>query len=108
MVGAATPGGWSWTGNNESELGLVAPGVYEAIIRFNPAGDANFRIWLANDGGDSWGSPNRNYPSFANDGYTIDSELSNAGDGDSNFMYTGPEAVRKFTVNTITKVITVE
>jgi hypothetical protein len=108
LVGQATPGGWSWTGNNESELGLIAPGVYQAIIRFSPAGDANFRIWLANDGGDSWGSPNRNYPSFVNEGYTIDPELTNANDGDSNFKYIGPDQVRKFTVNTNTKVITVE
>jgi hypothetical protein len=108
LVGQATPGGWSWSGSNESELGLIAPGVYQAIIRFNPAGDGNFRIWLANDGGDSWGSPNRNYPSFANDGYTIDSELTNANDGDSNFKYTGPDQVRRFTVNTNTKVITVD
>lgn len=108
LVGQATPGGWSWSGSNESELGLIAPGVYQAIIRFSPAGDGNFRIWLANDGGDSWGSLNRNYPSFVNDGYTIDSELTNANDGDSNFKYTGPDQVRKFTVNTITKVITVD
>jgi hypothetical protein len=108
LVGQATPGGWSWTGNNESELGLVAPGIYQAIIRFSPAGDANFRVWLANDGGDSWGSPNRNFPSFVNDGYVIDNELINANDGDFNFKYIGPNAVRKFTVNTITKVITVD
>jgi hypothetical protein len=108
LVGQATPGGWSWAGNNESELGLVAPGVYEAIVRFSPDGDANFRIWLANDGGDSWGSPNRNFPSFVNDGYDIDNELINANDGDSNFKYIGPNAVRKFTVNTNTKVISVD
>jgi hypothetical protein len=108
LVGAATPGGWSWSGSNESELGLIAPGVYEAVIRMNPAGDANFRVWLANDGGDSWGSPNKNYPSYVNDGYTIDSELVNANDGDSNFKYIGPDAVRKFKINTITKVISVD
>jgi hypothetical protein len=109
LVGQATPGGWSWNGNNESELGLIAPGVYEAIIRFKPDGDANFRVWLDNDGTNaSWGSPNRNYPSFANDGYTIDPELVNANDGDSNFKYIGPNAVRKFTINTVTKVISVD
>lgn len=108
LVGMATPGGWSWSGSNESELGLVSTGVYEAIIRMKPDGDANFRVWLANDGGDSWGSPNRNFPSFVNDGYTIDSELVNANDGDSNFKYIGPDAVRRFTINTITKVISVD
>ena len=109
LVGQATPGGWSWTGSNESELGLVKTGVYEAVIRMKPDGDGNFRIWLANDGTNaSWGSPNRNFPSFVNDGYTIDSELVNANDGDSNFKYIGPDAVRIFTVNTITKVISVD
>jgi hypothetical protein len=110
LVGKATPGEWSWAGNDESELGLVAPGIYQAIIRFSSeaGAEATFRVWLANDGGDSWSSPNRNYPSFANDGYQIDSELENSNDGDSNFRYIGPEGVRRFTVNTITKVITVD
>ena len=45
---------------------------------------------------------------YVNDGYTIDSELVNANDGDSNFKYIGPDAVRKFKINTITKVISVD
>ena len=106
LVGAATPGGWSWTGNNETELPLVKAGVFETIInfKFNEA----FRVWTANDGGDSWGSPNRNYPWYISDGYTIDTELVNALDGDSNFRYTGATGVRRITINSVAKTIVVD
>ena len=106
LVGAATPGGWSWTGSNETELPVVSNGIYEVPV--NLVNNESFRVWLANDGGDSWGSPNRNYPSFTGDGYTIDSELINALDGDSNFRYVGPSGIRLFKINTITKVISVD
>ena len=106
LVGAATPGGWSWTGNNETELGLVNTGIFEVAIKMNT--NSTFRVWTANDGGDSWGSPNRNFPWYATAGYTIDSELTNSNDGDQNFLYSGPTAVRLFKINTITKVISVD
>lgn len=105
MVGAATPGGWSWAGGNETELPVVSNGIYEVPVTLT--NNEAFRIWFANDGGDSWGSPNKNYPGYIGDGYTIDSELINANDGDSNFRYVGPTGVRLFKVNTITKVISV-
>ena len=35
LVGAATPGGWSWAGNNETELGVVNMGIYEVAIKLN-------------------------------------------------------------------------
>jgi hypothetical protein len=105
LVGAATPGGWSWSGSNETELPVVSNNTYEVPVRL--VNNETFRVWLANDGGDSWGSPNRNFPSFATDGYTIDSELINANDGDSNFRYVGPTGVRLFKINTSTKVISV-
>lgn len=105
LVGAATPGGWSWAGGNETELPVVSNNTYEVPVRL--VNNETFRVWLANDGGDSWGSPNRNFPSFSADGYTIDSELINANDGDSNFRYVGPTGVRLFKINTTTKVISV-
>lgn len=106
LVGAATPGGWSWTGNNETELPVVSNGIYEVPV--NLTNNDTFRVWLSNDGTDAWGLPNRNYPSFSGDGYTIDSELINAMDGDSNFRYVGPTGVRLFKINTTTKVISVD
>ena len=41
-------------------------------------------------------------------GYTIDSELVNAGDGDSNFKYTGPTSLRILTIDYAAKTITVD
>jgi len=106
LVGAATPGGWSWSGNNETELGLVNTGIYEVALKLTS--DNTFRVFLGNNGGDSWGLGDRNYPWYVTNGYTIDSELINANDGDSNFKYTGPTGVRLFKINTITKVISVD
>lgn len=106
LVGAATPGGWSWTGNNETELPVVSNNTYEVPVRLT--NNDSFRVWEANDGGDSWGSTNRNYPYYVSNGYTIDSELINALDGDSNFRYVGPTGVRLLKINTTTKVISVD
>lgn len=106
LVGAATPGGWSWAGSNETELPVVSNGIYEVPV--NLINNESFRVWLQNDGTDAWGLPNRNYPSFVGDGYTIDSELINALDGDSNFRYVGPSGIRLIKINTITKVISVD
>ena len=106
LVGAATPGGWSWSGDNETELGLISNGVYE--VPLNLTSGESFRVFLGNNGGDSWGLGDRNYPWYVSNGYTIDSELVNAADGDSNFRYTGPTAVRLFKINSITKVISVD
>lgn len=105
LVGAATPGGWSWSGNNETELGLIKDGVYEVPVTLT-SGEA-FRVFLGNDGTDdgNWGSSN-NFPFYITAGYTISPELENAGDGDSNFKYTGPTAVRLFKIDTVAKTIT--
>jgi hypothetical protein len=106
LLGAATPGGWSWSGNNETELGLVNTGIYEVALKLTS--DNVFRVFLGNNGGDSWGLGDRNYTWYVTNGYTIDSELVNANDGDNNFKYTGPTGVRIFKINSITKVITVD
>lgn len=105
LVGAATPGGWSWAGNNETEFGEVNNGIYEVALRLT--NNETFRVFLGNNGGDSWDLGSRNFPWYVSNGYTIDSELVNANDGDSNFRYTGPTAVRIFRVNSITKVVEV-
>lgn len=107
LVGAATPGGWSWSGSNETELGLISDGIYEVPLMLTSG--ESFRVFTQNDGTNdgNWGS-GRNFPWYVSDGYTIDSELVNAADGDSNFRYTGPTAVRIFRINSITKVISVD
>jgi hypothetical protein len=104
LVGAATPGGWSWAGNNETEFPLIKTGVNEAILTLN-SGEA-FRVFLGNNGGDSWGLGDRNYPFYVTNGYTISPELINALDGDSNFRYVGPTAVRVLKIDTVAKTIT--
>jgi starch-binding outer membrane protein SusE/F len=106
LVGAATPGGWSWAGNNETELALITDGIYEVPLTLTN-GDS-FRVFLGNNGGDSWGLGDRNYPWYVSNGYTIDSELINALDGDSNFRYTGPTAMRIFKIDSVAKTITVD
>lgn len=106
LVGAATPGGWSWAGNNETEFGEVSNGVYEVVVRLTQ--NDTFRVFLGNNGGDSWDLGSRNYPYYSSNGYTIDSELENANDGDSNFKYLGPTGIRKFRVDSNAKTITVE
>ena len=106
LVGSATPGGWSWAGNNETELGLITNGIYEVPLTLTSG--ESFRVFLGNNGGDSWGLGDRNYPWYVSNGYTIDSELINAGDGDSNFRYTGPTAARIFRINSVAKTIVVE
>ncbi|MGL2962290.1 SusE domain-containing protein [Flavobacterium sp. RSB2_4_14] len=106
LVGAATPGGWSWSGDNETELPLITDGIYEVPLTLN--NNETFRVFLGNNGGDSWGEGSRNYPWYVSNGYTIDSELVNANDGDSNFRYTGPTAMRIFKINSVTKVISVD
>jgi hypothetical protein len=105
LVGAATPGGWSWSGNSETEFGEVANGVYEVAVRLN--NNETFRVFLGNDGTDSWGLGSRNYPWYITNGYTIDSELVNANDDDFNFRYTGPTGVRIFRINSNTKEVEV-
>ena len=106
LVGAATPGGWSWAGNNETELGLITNGIYEVPLTLTSG--ESFRVFLGNNGGDSWGLGDRNFPWYISNGYTIDTELINAGDGDSNFRYTGPTAARIFRINSVAKTIVVE
>jgi hypothetical protein len=105
LIGAATPGGWSWSGNNETEFPLITDGVFEVPVTLT-SGEA-FRIFLGNDGTDdgNWGSSN-NYPHYVTAGYTITAELVNAGDGDSNFKYTGATGIRVFKIDTVAKTIT--
>ena len=105
LVGEATPGGWSWSANNETELGLIKDGVYEVLLTLK-SGEA-FRVFLGNNGTDdgNWDA-NHNFPYYVGEGYTISSELVNAEDGDKNFKYTGTTGIRIFKIDTIAKTIT--
>ncbi|WP_339887528.1 SusE domain-containing protein [uncultured Flavobacterium sp.] len=104
LVGAATPGGWSWSDDNETEFPLISDNVYEVPVILTSG--ESFRVFLGNDGGDSWGLGDRNYPWYVNQGYTISTELENALDGDSNFRYTGPTGMRLLKIDATAKTIT--
>jgi len=105
LVGEATPGGWTWENNSETEFPLISDGIYEIPLVLN--NDKAFRVFLGNNGtNDGNWDASKNYPAFANDGYTITPELVNAEDGDKNFKYTGPTGLRVLKINTIAKTIT--
>jgi hypothetical protein len=104
LVGAATPGGWSWSDDSETELPLISDNIYEVPVTLTSG--ESFRVFLGNDGGDSWGLGDRNYPWYVNEGYTISAELENALDGDSNFRYTGPSGMRILKIDATAKTIT--
>jgi hypothetical protein len=109
LVGAATPGGWTWDGDAETEFPLVVgqTNVYQVTIVLKN-GEA-FREFLANNftSNDNWGTSN-NYTHYSSLGYTIDSELENAGDGDNNFRYTGPTGSRVLKIDNVAKTITLD
>lgn len=107
LVGAATPGGWTWDNDAETEFPLI-PGqtnVFQVAVVLK-SGEA-FRIFLGNNftSNGNWDS-SRNYPYFSNLGFTITPELVNANDGDSNFKYVGPTGSRVFKIDYTAKTIT--
>ena len=98
VVGAgAVDAGWDWA--NPIQISCTGTGVYEGNI--NLTNDA-FRFFTEKD---NWGS-GRNYPYYNDDGYTIDSRLENANDGDSNFKFNGTPGEYGLTVDTVNKTIT--
>lgn len=105
LVGEATPGGWTWEKNSETELPLISDGIYEIPLVLK--NDKAFRVFLGNNGtNDGNWDASKNYPAYASDGYTITPELVNAEDGDKNFKYTGATGLRVLKINTIAKTIT--
>lgn len=99
LVGAATPGGWSWDAPTEAVE--VSPDVWQATLEFNVEA---FRFFTVE--GD-WGS-GLNYPYYEGEGYDISPLFENAMDGDSNFQFVGTPGTYTVTVNTIDKTITME
>ncbi|PQJ78730.1 hypothetical protein BTO18_05820 [Polaribacter porphyrae] len=97
VVGAgAVDAGWNW--NSPIKISCTGTGVYQGNI--NLTNDA-FRFFTTKD---DWGS-GRNHPFYANDGYTIDSDLEDALDGDNNFKFTGTPGEYGLTIDTVNKTI---
>jgi len=100
MVGAGVvDAGWSW--DTPVALPCTGAGIYSGPVALT--NDA-FRFFSVNS---DWGT-GMNYPDFESEGYTIDSDLSNAMDGDSNFFFDGTPGTYTVTVNTVNLTITVE
>nr|WP_321227056.1 SusE domain-containing protein [uncultured Psychroserpens sp.] len=100
LVGAgAVDAGWSW--DNPVALPCTGAGIYSGPVALT--NDA-FRFFTANTDWDS----GINYPTYEGDGYTIDSDLINALDGDSNFFFNGTPGTYTITVDTGNLTITVE
>lgn len=105
-VGAGLPtAGWDW--GTPVELFCSADGVWSGNVEFLNSGaldSSNFRFFTEATNWDS----GRNYPYYADAGYTIDPNLVNAMDGDSNFAFVGTSGTYLLTINTVTQEITLE
>lgn len=100
VVGAgAVDAGWNWS--NPIPITCTGTGVYEGNI--NLTNDA-FRFFT--DKATEWASTNFNYPYYENEGYTIDANLVNANDGDSNFKFEGTPGTYFLTIDDVNKTIT--
>lgn len=98
--------GWSW--DTPVQILCSSDGIYSANVAFQNLGGAepnnNFRFFTVNS---DWSS-GRNYPFYEDAGYTIDSNLVNANDGDLNFSFVGTTGTYLLTIDTVAKTITLE
>nr|WP_321232273.1 SusE domain-containing protein [uncultured Psychroserpens sp.] len=100
LVGAGVvDAGWSW--DTPVALPCTGAGIYSGSVALT--NDA-FRFFTVNN---DWGT-GINYPTYEGDGYAIDSDLTNAMDGDSNFFFNGTPGTYTVTVDTGNLTITVE
>lgn len=100
LVGDGTSAGWDWA--TPVELIETASGVYQGRSAFNTAGA--FRVFGIN--GD-WNS-GVNFPTYVADGYTIDTDFTDAGDGDNNFKFGGTDGTYVFTLDENAKTISLD
>ncbi len=97
MIGEALKG---WDPTKAVELRGIGPGAYEVIAEFNNNG--TFRYFDAPD----WAAQSYNWTYF--EGGTVDANLENGNDGDTNLRFIGTTGFYKMNVNLITKTITME
>lgn len=104
-VGAGLPtAGWGWT--SPVIFNCTGEGVYTAVVELqnNGGADNNFRFFTV-DG--DWAS-GRNYPWYADAGYTIDANFEDAMDGDNNFAFVGTSGTYFLTIDDTNMTITLE
>jgi hypothetical protein len=90
--------GWNLT--NALEMHSLGGGQFEVIGQFQLNG--KFRFFVSPD----WGAEQYRFSSF--NGGTVDSDMGDGGDGDSNFLFKSASGVYKVTVNVNTKIITAD
>ena len=79
--------------------------VQRYLVSFNSTTDNNnFRFFTVLD---DWAT-GQNYPFYEDAGYTIDSNLVNAMDGDFNFAFVGTDGTYTITIDTNNQTITLE
>ena len=102
VVGAgAVDAGWGWA----SPVELLLQGKkYSGNINLSPDNGGNFRFFI--DKALEWASPSYNYTYYSDRGYTIDSNLVNANDGDLNFQFTGTAGAYFMEIDTEAETIT--
>lgn len=96
-LGDALPGGWNF--DNATLIESPIFGVRKATVNLSPG---TFRFFTIKD---DWTS-GLNYAYFDDQGYTIDANLENAGDGDQNFRFTGTTGEYVLEINDHDKTIT--
>ena len=100
VVGAgAVDAGWSW--DSPVELRLQGK-VYSGNIKLTPNNGGNFRFFTVKD---DWSS-GQNYTYYDVRGYTFDNDLTDANDGDNNFLFTGTEGEYSLVIDTENETIT--
>ena len=104
-VGAALPdAGWDW--GDPVLFPCNDNGIWSGYVNLSTdaGAEATFRFFtVATD----WDS-GRNYPWYADAGYTIDANFENAMDGDSNFRFTGESGQYLLTIDEVNKTITLD
>lgn len=90
----------AWDLNNALEMHSLGAGQFEVIGQFQQNG--KFRFFSTPD----WGADQFRWSSFT--GGTVDTELADGADGDSNFLFTGATGIYKMIVSINDKTISVE
>lgn len=102
VVGAgAVDAGWGWS----SPVELILQGkIYSGNINLSPDNGGNFRFFT--DKALEWSSPSYNFTYYTDRGYTINSDLVNANDGDQNFQFVGTAGAYFMEIDTENETIT--
>ena len=97
-VGAAVPGGWNFNGDT-IEFIENTPDIWSASITLSNDIFRFFKTFGTYD-------TNNNFQFYEDQGFTIDSNFENDGNGDANFNFIGTPGTYNLTINAVDKTIT--